>query len=79
MLHITLGRHPNSISTAVSGLTGMVCQCAGNCKIQKLGAMTQRKKERGDKEKNNGKIGRRQFIEAETPELNLTCTEGNII
>lgn len=41
--------------------------------------MTQRKKERGDKKKNNGKIGRRQFIEAETPEFNLTCTEGNII
>ena len=47
VLTSALGRHPNSISTAVSGLRAMVWQCAGNCKIQKLGAMTQRKKERG--------------------------------
>lgn len=57
----------------------MVWQCAGNCKIQKLGAMTQRKKERGDEKKDNGKIGRRQFTEAETLGLNVTHNEGNAI
>lgn len=57
----------------------MVWQCAGNCKIQKLGAMTQRKKERGDEKKDNGKIGRRHFKEAETLGLNVTHNEGNTI
>lgn len=41
--------------------------------------MTQRKKERGDEKKDNGKIGRRQFTEAETLGLNVTHNEGNAI